>query len=538
MAKKFSLDQGRASSLFLRLGLALLLTVVLILVRSKTSTVLQFGPLALPYSDGLVVLGVALGGLACGLFSFVLLFISEICWSGGQLGGLYAISTYLVLILATSRLASLGLLHKKSGLLLAMLSLSLVLALMWSLTFNFLLPQKLNQNLYHGLSFWQLYLKALPQMVVALGVVGFCFYLLGPRCQELNPDLPNDPDFRLERFGGRGDLASKCTTLALLAALILSLVAILGNAFFSAVEEGQAFNLDYLSSRLHKDLRLGLTILCAAVPLAYLLNLYVLCKVVAPLKALSQVTAKYFEEQEAEHDFVLPDLKIKSQDEIELLYHSLQKMFADLKAYLQRALDNERKSAHLTEGFMLALAKAVDAKDQYTSGHSTRVANYAREMAQRLGKSPEEQQKIYVLGLLHDIGKIGIPESIINKKGRLTNEEYAKIKEHPLLCYAILQNVTELPCLAVGARWHHERFDGGGYPDGLSAYEIPWEARIIAVADAYDAMTSRRAYSDVRPQAEVRAEIVRCSGTQFDPAMASVMLQMIDDDHAYVMHEN
>ena len=141
------------------------------------------------------------------------------------------------------------------------------------------------------------------------------------------------------------------------------------------------------------------------------------------------------------------------------------------------------------------------------------------------------------MGLLHDIGKIGVSELIINKTSRLTDEEYAEIKKHPVTGYEILKNVSGLPGLATGARWHHERYDGRGYPDGLAGKDIPEEARIIGVADAYDAMTSRRAYSDVRPQAEVRAEIIRCRGTQFDPVIADIMVDMIDGDKDYKMRE-
>ena len=189
------------------------------------------------------------------------------------------------------------------------------------------------------------------------------------------------------------------------------------------------------------------------------------------------------------------------------------------------------------ENLQLALAKAVDAKDHYTSGHSERVAKYAKEIARRMGKSQKEQDDIFTMGLLHDIGKIGVSEAIINKNGKLTDEEFAEIKTHPGKGYEILQNVTELPALATGARWHHERYDGRGYPDKLAGATIPEEARIIAVADAYDAMTSKRAYSDVRAQDVVRAEIERCKGSQFDPAIADIMLSMIDDDKEYTMHE-
>ena len=142
-----------------------------------------------------------------------------------------------------------------------------------------------------------------------------------------------------------------------------------------------------------------------------------------------------------------------------------------------------------------------------------------------------------MMGLLHDIGKIGVPEAIINKNGKLTDEEFAKIKEHPSVGYEILRNVTELPTLATGARWHHERYDGRGYPDKLSGLDIPEEARIIAVADAYDAMTSNRSYRGLMPQEKVREQISNGRGSQFDPKFADVMLNMIDEDKDYKMHE-
>ena len=162
---------------------------------------------------------------------------------------------------------------------------------------------------------------------------------------------------------------------------------------------------------------------------------------------------------------------------------------------------------------------------------------YAREIARRMGKTEKEQEDIYTMGLLHDIGKIGVPKAVINKKGKLTDEEFQKIREHPVLGHEILKHVKEFPALATGARWHHERYDGRGYPDGLSGTDIPEEARIICVADAYDAMTSNRAYSSIRPQSDVRAEVIRCRGSQFDPAIADIMVQMIDDDKRYRMRE-
>ena len=184
-----------------------------------------------------------------------------------------------------------------------------------------------------------------------------------------------------------------------------------------------------------------------------------------------------------------------------------------------------------------SLADAIDAKDTYTNGHSDRVARYAREIAKRYGYSSSDQDNIYIMGILHDVGKIGVPDAVINKPAKLTDDEFALIKNHPVMGARILKNIKELPKLFTGARWHHERFGGGGYPDGLTGADIPEEARIIAVADAYDAMTSRRSYRDPLPQAAVRAEIEKGAGVQFDPAFAKIMIEMIDEDVAYEMRE-
>ncbi len=199
----------------------------------------------------------------------------------------------------------------------------------------------------------------------------------------------------------------------------------------------------------------------------------------------------------------------------------------------KKTKENENLFLHVVK----SLADAIDAKDSYTNGHSGRVAEYSREIAKRFGYTNQEQTDIYMMGLLHDVGKIGVPDEVINKPGRLTDEEFEQIKKHPVIGSQILENIQEMPELATGARWHHEKYAGGGYPDGISGNEIPEAARIIAVADAYDAMTSYRSYRDVMPQAKVREEIVRCSGTQFDPLFADIMLKMIDEDVNYDMKE-
>ena len=204
----------------------------------------------------------------------------------------------------------------------------------------------------------------------------------------------------------------------------------------------------------------------------------------------------------------------------------------------EKKLEQAQKLEKLSVQVVTALAGTVDAKDKYTNGHSQRVADYAKEISRRLGKSEEFQQDIYFMGLLHDIGKIGIPDSIINKKGKLTDEEYAVIKTHPAIGSDVLKNITEMPNLNRGARWHHEHYDGKGYPDGISGDKIPLEARIISVADAYDAMSSKRSYRDALPQDKIRAEIIRVKGTQLDPKIADIMVEMIDEDPDYMLREH
>ncbi len=209
---------------------------------------------------------------------------------------------------------------------------------------------------------------------------------------------------------------------------------------------------------------------------------------------------------------------------------------------LQRELaaEVEKKSQEKESLFIhvvQSLADAIDAKDTYTKGHSGRVAAYAREIAKRYGYSEKQQNDIYMMGLLHDIGKIGVPDNIINKPSKLTDEEFEEIKKHPLKGAHILENISEMPALLKGARWHHERIDGRGYPDGLKGSEIPEEARIIAVADSYDAMSSKRSYRKPLTQSYVRSEIEKGMGTQFDPVFAKIMLEIIDEDTEYRLRE-
>ena len=216
-----------------------------------------------------------------------------------------------------------------------------------------------------------------------------------------------------------------------------------------------------------------------------------------------------------------------------------------LQKYLQKEVERQTEVAEsrresverLSWQMVQALASTIDAKDSYTNGHSTRVAQYSVMLAEKMGYTGEKLEQLQYAAMLHDIGKIGVPREIINKPSKLTDEEYAIIKTHPAIGENILKEVSEIPDIAIGARWHHERYDGKGYPDGMKGEAIPELARIIGVADAYDAMTSKRSYRDVLPQEVVIGELEKGKSTQFDPEIAEIMIELIKEDTDYIMHE-
>lgn len=199
------------------------------------------------------------------------------------------------------------------------------------------------------------------------------------------------------------------------------------------------------------------------------------------------------------------------------------------RAKIKSIKKRQREYQTITEQFLMAFAKMIDAKDKYTNGHSIRVALYSKELAKRMGLPEEEQERIYYIALMHDIGKIGIPDSILKKEGKLTDEEMAVIRTHPVIGGEILKNCTALKGIAEGARYHHERFDGTGYCMGFAGAEIPLIARIIGVADAYDAMSNARCYRKALDREVIISELKEGTGTQFDPEIVSLMLQMIEE---------
>ncbi|MEW6710352.1 MAG: HD domain-containing phosphohydrolase, partial [Candidatus Riflebacteria bacterium] len=174
-----------------------------------------------------------------------------------------------------------------------------------------------------------------------------------------------------------------------------------------------------------------------------------------------------------------------------------------------------------------ALTSAIDAKDSYTRGHSERVTDLSMRLAIEMGVERSEVEKIKLGGLLHDIGKIGIPEGILNKPGRLNDEEFTIIKSHPELGVRILGKVEFLAGVVPIIKFHHERFDGKGYPDGLKGESIPLLARIVSVVDTYDAMTTDRPYRKALSIEEALKEIHHCSGTQFDPGIGAAFIRML-----------
>jgi HD-GYP domain-containing protein (c-di-GMP phosphodiesterase class II) len=179
----------------------------------------------------------------------------------------------------------------------------------------------------------------------------------------------------------------------------------------------------------------------------------------------------------------------------------------------------------LMMGLLHSLTSAVDAKDAYTCGHSERVALLSRHLAKTIKLTDGEVERIYMAGLLHDVGKIGVPEAVLHKPGKLTSEEFDQMKKHPEIGARILADIKQIRDIIPGVLHHHERYDGKGYPGGLAGENIPQMGRILCLADCFDAMTSNRTYRKALPLEVALTEIRRCSGTQFDPGLAEAFLR-------------
>lgn len=203
--------------------------------------------------------------------------------------------------------------------------------------------------------------------------------------------------------------------------------------------------------------------------------------------------------------------------EIHILYLNTKKL-----------IRQQKRNMKIIKESMETFANFIDAKDPNTKGHSVRVAQYSKMIALKLGMSEEECQDIFYIGLLHDCGKISIPQEILMKPGRLTDEEYEVMKSHALKGYEMLENFTSIPNIGAGACSHHERYDGKGYPRGLKGEAIPLIGRIICVADAFDAMNSKRCYRDKLNSDVIIDELRKNRGIQFDPEITDLILSLIE----------
>ncbi|MBO5260000.1 MAG: diguanylate cyclase [Agathobacter sp.] len=214
---------------------------------------------------------------------------------------------------------------------------------------------------------------------------------------------------------------------------------------------------------------------------------------------------------------------------------AMLKQVNQMKSGLEKELRKKTKQVEqLTLQSITTIANSIDEKDSYTKGHSIRVAEYSAKIASKLGWSDSDIQNLRYMALLHDIGRIAISDALLNKPGKLSQVEYDQVKTHTLIGGDILKDITVVKDLDAGALFHHERYDGTGYPKGLKGEEIPFAARIISIADAYDAMNSHRIYRSALSPEEIRKELVEGRGTQFDPDLLDIFLELLDNNQLAV----
>ncbi|MDE7270503.1 MAG: HD-GYP domain-containing protein [Acetatifactor sp.] len=209
-----------------------------------------------------------------------------------------------------------------------------------------------------------------------------------------------------------------------------------------------------------------------------------------------------------------------------------------VKMNLKRYVEQQTRDKKIIEQTMQTIINFIEAKDPSTKGHSLRVAQYSRMIAEKLGFSEADCDQIYWIALMHDCGKIYIPDEILGKPGKLTDEEYETMKKHPVFGGDILRDFNAIDNIRTGAMFHHERYDGKGYPNGLAGEEIPLIARIIGVADAFDAMNSRRCYRNNLSEDVIISELKNNRGTQFDPHIADCLLSLIESGNITIVEKD
>jgi response regulator RpfG family c-di-GMP phosphodiesterase len=240
------------------------------------------------------------------------------------------------------------------------------------------------------------------------------------------------------------------------------------------------------------------------------------------------------------HHYFLKPIKLdefRHALEATLRTHRLQRQREIYRRYLERTVHRQtRKTRRMFLSAIDSLVCAMDARDPYTKNHSVRVRGYALHLADVLNLTPGRRKQLCLAAKLHDIGKVGIPEAILNKRGRLTSAEYKCVQEHPVIGERILRPIIRNGDILAAVRGHHERFDGGGYPDGLTGAHIPLLARLVAVADCFDALTSERSYREALSPTHA-LEVIRVgAGTCFDPTVAEAFIKVVQGQEEIFPH--
>ncbi len=279
--------------------------------------------------------------------------------------------------------------------------------------------------------------------------------------------------------------------------------------------------LAYAHVREMKFKTIGLGLL--SIIIALIVGVVMSSAIHEPLSMLTRAT-----EQIAKRNFAIR-VEIEGNNELNLLAKRTNFMLSEIERYVRQLEHLIRYNKEMFISTISALAAAIDAKDEYTRGHSERVTNYALQIGKSYGLNGVEMERLRISGLLHDIGKIGVDDKVLRKPGILTEEEFEHMKMHPGIGGRILTPIKELREIAKGVKYHHEKWDGSGYPEGLKGEDIPVIARIIAIADTYDAMTTNRPYQNAMKPDYVKEKIRGFAGTRYDPKVVKAFVEAYED---------